>query len=391
MGNRPTDRGRRSVVLRVRVVVGIALSLMLTATPASAEHAVSTPVEDRALGELDDFTRWLAENEAKGFIGEVGWPGGETSPDSEQWDHLAERWLDHADSAGLWVNAWATGEWWPADYRLAIYTATGGAVDTPSTQASVLEPHLGRGHGINVAGGEFAAPSNASTSSFSNKNPGIYGVDYHYDSAETFHYLASRGVRMVRIPFRWERLQPRLSGPLSRGEVRRLSNAADRAGRAGLDVVLDMHNYGAYYRDADGVGIRRAIGTRGCSVSDFVDVWRRLSKRFAADAIVVGYGLMNEPIGIPATAQLTPAERWERMSQRALDAIRGRGDTTTILVPGYNWSGVRSWRASHPDGWIHDPVGRFRYEAHHYWDEDQSGTYALSYDEEVARASSYSR
>ena len=365
--------------------MGIALALMLAATPASAEHTASTPVEDRALAELADFTNWLAENESKGFIGEVGWPGGERSPDAERWNHLAERWFDHADSAGLWVTAWATGEWWPDDYRLATYTATGRTVDTPSTQAATLERHLARrGRGINVAGAEFAAPSDATTSTFSNTNPGVYGVDYHYDSAETFHYLASRGVRMVRIPFRWERLQPKLGEPLSRPELRRLRDVVDRAGEAGLEVVLDMHNYGAYYQD-DGVGVRRAIGTRGCSVGDFVDVWRRLSNNFAGSAVVVGYGLINEPIGIPARADLTPAERWERMSQRALYAIRRRGDMTMILVPGYNWSGVRSWRATHPDGWIDDPESRFRYEAHHYWDQDSSGTYVLSYDEEAAR------
>lgn len=372
------------------MAVTVVLTLTFAATSARAAHAAPTALEERALEELGDFTTWLAENGADGFIGEVGWPGGPEAPDASQWNHLAEQWFDHADESHLSVTAWATGEWWPTDYRLAVYTATeADQVDSVGTQAEVLEQHLGgTGRGINVAGAEFAAPSDSARSSFSNKDPGRYGVAYHYDSAETFGFLASRGIRMVRIPFRWERIQPRLNGRLSRAEARRLTGAVERAGEAGLEVVLDMHNYGAYYRDKDGVGIRRAVGSRLCSTADLVDVWRRLSKRFEGNRTVIGYGLMNEPTGIAATAGATSAERWERMSRRVLNGIRARGDNKTVLVPGYNWSGVASWRATHPDAWIVDPLNRFRYEAHHYWDHDHSGKYVLSYEEEVARAAS---
>lgn len=357
-------------------------------TPARAHHGVGqTAVERHVVGELHEFTSWLQENRAKGFIGEVGWPGGEAAEDDD-WNHVAARWLDEADAAGLWVTAWATGEWWPSDYRLAIYTASSNTtVDTVGPQAAVLEPHLGRrGRGINVAGAEFAAPSNQDTSSFSNENPGEYGVAYHYDSRRTFRFLAQRGVRLVRLPFRWERLQPRLGQPLSMVEVSRLSETVAAAGRAGLKVVLDVHNYGAYYLERDGIGIRCPIGSRRCTTTDFVGLWRRLSRTFDASETVVGYGLMNEPVGIPAGDAGTAAQRWERISQRVLSTIRARGDETTIMVPGYDYSGVQDWRNTHPDGWIVDPAKRFRYEAHHYFDHDHSGTYRLSYQEETARA-----
>lgn len=361
----------------------VALAVLAgAASPARAEHATATVVETRALTELRDFTGWLAENDANGFIGEVGWPGGS---DADRWNHLAEAWLDEADAAGLWVTGWATGEWWPHEYPLAMYTAVGTSVDTPRTQAPVLEAHAGRrGRGMNVAGAEFAAPSTQPESTFSNENPGAYEVAYHYDSPETFRFLAQRGLRLVRLPFRWERLQPRLGERLDKNELRRLSAAVAAAGDAGLKVVLDMHNYGGYYLERDGVGLRRAIGSRACSVADFVDVWRRLSSRFGTNASVVGYGLMNEPVGIAPTSTLSPSQRWERITQRVLSRVRARGDNSTILVPGYQWSGVQSWRNNHPDGWIEDPANRFRYEGHHYWDADHSGTYKLTYDEEVA-------
>lgn len=376
------------MAVRRILAVAVAGSLMVTlAAPARATHAPPTNVERRMLSELDSFTSWLADNRAKGFIGEVGWPSGD---DASHWNHAAELWMDRADRERLWVTAWATGEWWPSDYRLAIYSAsTNERLDSVNAQAEVLEPYLAqRGRGINVAGGEFAAPSNASTSAFSNKNPGTYGVDYHYDSAETFAFLASRGVRTVRIPFRWERVQPRLGKRLSKTEVRRMKGAVARAAGAGLEVILDMHNYGAYYLHRDGAGIRRPVGSRRCKVAHLVDVWRRLSRNFAGNSAVFGYGLMNEPTGIRATATVTAAERWERASQRVLDAMRARGDKTMIFVPGYDWSGLQSWRVNHPDAWIDDPANRFRYEAHHYWDHDHSGRYALTYEEELNRAAS---
>jgi len=110
-------------------------------------------------------------------------------------------------------------------------------VNTADSQAAVLERHLGSSgvlRGVNVAGGEFAAPESDPTSEFSNRNPGAYNVAYHYDSAATFRFLASRGLRVVRLPFRWERIQPSLGGPLDRSEARRLRRVIARAHDAGV-------------------------------------------------------------------------------------------------------------------------------------------------------------
>ena len=39
-----------------------------------------------------------------------------------------------------------------------------------------------------------------------------------------------------------------------------------------------------------------------------------------------------------------------------------------------------------PRAWIDDPAGNVRYEAHHYWDADGSGTYQQSYKADVDAA-----
>ena len=96
---------------------------------------------------------------------------------------------------------------------------------------------------------------------------------------------------------------------------------------------------------------------------------------------------MNEPTGLPpGVGGLSPARAWERNSQAVVDALRRHGDEKTIAVPGYDWSGVRGWRDTHPRGWIRDPGGNFVYEAHHYFDQHHAGEYPLTYAEELAAA-----
>ncbi|MGH2662780.1 MAG: glycoside hydrolase family 5 protein [Actinomycetota bacterium] len=368
----------------------LALVGLPPASPAGAQDALHL----RVLAELRGFTDWLNRFAVDGYIGEVGWPD-DGRGDSAEWNALAEAWFTDADAAGLWVHYWATGEWWGTKYPLAPYEdrdSTAG-VDTPNTQAPVVEAHLGSGRGIVDAGGEFGeAPTTQRTSTFSNEHPGAYGREYHYDTAATFAFLASRGIGMVKIPFRWERLQPKPGGRLDPRELRRLRSVVDRAGAAGLDVVLDVHNFGAYYLERGGKGHRCAIGQRRCTVGDFADLWRRIAAAFKGSSDVVGYTLMTEPVAMKAIGSRSPAEAWRKASRAAVKTIRRTGERDAVLfVSGYHWSGTHDWTRWNPEPWIADPAGLVRYEAHHYWDRDHSGTYRHTYAEEVAVAEGSSR
>jgi len=360
-------------------------SLVLVNMPTVRATQPCDALCTRVRGQLQTFTDWLRTHDVEGYIGETGWP------DDERWHAVAERWYADADAASLPITAWATGEWWPSDYALAAYVDDDDdeGVDVANGQATVIERHpstAGYRRGVNVAGGEFGAPAIERTSGFSNAARGAHGTAYHYESAETFAFLASRGVRVVRIPFRWERIQPRLRQRLDQAEVGRLLAAIGRASDAGLEVIVDMHNYAGYYLHDGTKGVRRALGSRAVGRTEFIDVWKRLSTHLGGRDGVYAYGLMNEPIGIAPQAGLSPAQRWEILSHAAVKAIRARGDQTTIMVAGYDWSGVAAWPEHHPRPWIPSTLGAVRYEAHHYWDSDRSGRYALSYDEEVAAA-----
>ncbi|MDQ4137987.1 MAG: glycoside hydrolase family 5 protein [Actinomycetota bacterium] len=334
-------------------------------------------LEARRIDELRDFARWLDENQAEGFIGELGWP---KDLDAERWNEMAEKWYLVADSEGLWTTVWATGTAWSDDYRLTVYDGpVKKGLNSANPQAEVLERRLDGDlrHGVNVAGLDFGTDRE----DFSSANPGVLGQNYFAEVPESYEYLASRGIDLVRLPFRWERVQAEPFGELEASGVKQVRDELDAAAAAGIDVILDLHNYGRYASPEGEL----QVGTDALPTEAFIDVWLRLAEEFGDHPAVDGYGLMNEPNNFSdAGGFASPAELWETVTQRTLTALREAGDETLVLVGGYDWSGVEGWREIHPDGWISDPADNFRYEAHHYWDSDATGTYTQPYADVVA-------
>ncbi len=325
---------------------------------------------------LQAFIDWLTENNQKGYIGEVGWPWNSTP-----WNDVATTWFGLANQHDLWATAWAVGEMWGSTYKLQPYLFQNGSY-TPQTQATVLESNLTNVYkrGVNAAGADFGAPSIEATSTFSNVNRGVAGSNYLWNGAVTYQYMYSRGHRLVRIPFRWERIQPTLGQALDAGELQRMRDSVNAAQAAGLQVILDVHNYGAYYLDQGGVGVRYTIGTPQVTYDHFADLWNRIATEFNAYVGVIGYGLINEPVNMVGIDGKTPAQTWETAAQRAVDAIRaaalpGGQVPRVILVGGYQWSGTWSPGVHHRTAFITDPASNVRYEAHQYFDFDSSGRY----------------
>jgi hypothetical protein len=149
------------------------------------------------------------------------------------------------------------------------------------------------GRGVNMAGAEFAA-SPATL-------PGTYGADYAYDSAASFTSIAARGHKLVRLPFRWERIQPTRGAALNTTELGRLQSAVAAVSAAGMECVLDVHNYARYINSSANGGAELVLGDT-LSAADLVDLWTRLSTAFRGNAGIYAYGLMNEPHDLPGTA-----------------------------------------------------------------------------------------
>ena len=232
---------------------------------------------------------------------------------------------------------------------------------------------------INVAGLEFSTEG----PDFSNATPGRSGEDWFVNGRKTYESLAAAGFRTFRVPFSWERLQPELRGPLAPEGVQALRYQLNLARSVNAQVILDLHNEGRYAQAIEGGVERLALGEERhgqvpLGPKELADFWARMAHAFKAQPAVAGYGLMNEPHDLPAGA-------WVQASQAAAEAIRDEGDQTMLYVAGDRWSSVAHWARVNPSSpWVDDPLDKVTYEGHCYLDQNGSGKYALSYEEELS-------
>ena len=87
-----------------------------------------------------------------------------------------------------------------------------------SVAAAAVPPELGM-VGVDLAVAEFG------------QAPGVLGKDCSYPGAKQFDYCRDKGLTMVRLPFRWERVQDEPLGPLDPEDMGRpdASGCARRA------------------------------------------------------------------------------------------------------------------------------------------------------------------
>lgn len=209
--------------------------------------------------------------------------------------------------------------------------------------------------GVNLAGAEFNAAA----------MPGVLNRDYVYPSAEEYAYFSRQGMNTIRLPFLWERIQPRLYGALEPAELAQLKTAVDRAQANKMCLILDLHSYGAYRGDP--------IGSTAVDVRAFMDVWEKLALAFP-DPQRVALGLSNEPYTLPIA-------QWAHIAQLTVNRLRALNSRHLILVAGGRWSGIHEWRqafdgSSNASSFanLHDPLRRTVIEVHQYADANFSGT-----------------
>lgn len=222
--------------------------------------------------------------------------------------------------------------------RAIVLLAVLAVVSTPARAVQWM--------GVNLAGAEFEGQS-------------FWPVPAEAD------YFRAAGMNVVRIPFRWERLQPVLSAPLDAAQLAALTAVVDDAIAAGHHVILDPHNYARYGG--------QVIGSAAVPLEAFTDFWRRLATQFG-DRPQVIFGLMNEPHSMPT-------EAWLDAANAGIAGIRAAGAAQWILVPGNAWTGAHSWLSDWygtPNGTVMlgvvDPLDHYVFELHQYFDGDYSGT-----------------
>ena len=206
--------------------------------------------------------------------------------------------------------------------------------------------------GVNMSGGEFAHPHQGT--------PSIFGTNFTYPGQDDITYFGDRGVNVIRLPFLWEVLQPRLDAPVVPTELDRIKAVVAMASAKGMTVMLDPHDFEHYYG--------KLIGGPDVSDAQFASFWSVLAATFK-DNPHVWFALMNEPNG-------QPIDTWFASAQAAVTAIRQTGAKNLILVPGEGYTGAHSWLDTGSDKMlqIDDPAHNFQFEVHQYVDSDNSGT-----------------
>lgn len=234
--------------------------------------------------------------------------------------------------------------------------------------------------------------------------PGRFGFDYLYPKFEDLYYFKAKGVRLLRIPFRAPRLQHEVGGELDyneeKSDIKALAAVVREAERLGMWVMLDMHDF--CERNVDGVLYEYGVaGRRIWNVSKnswdpweamneviltkehFADLWKKIATEFKDYTNIWGYDLMNEPKGLDINVLFNNY-------QAAINSIREVDTKAQIVVEGKNYASAQGWEGlSDKLKDLVDSSNKIIYQAHTYFDRDNSGTYPNAYDQEVTNADIY--
>ena len=199
--------------------------------------------------------------------------------------------------------------------------------------------------------------------------------NFNTPNATELNYYKGKGLKLIRLPFLWERVQTSLGGALDPTYLATLDGIVAAANTAGVSIILDMHNYCRYPYNGSIINT-----SGGPTIAQYAYAWKLLATHFAGQTAVYGYDIMNEPNNL-GTASGGGTNYWFPMAQAAIDSIRKVDQTHPIIVEGDYWS--------HGDKWLTynaitnnnmknlvDPKNNLVFEAHQYFDSDGSGTYS---------------
>ncbi len=140
-----------------------------------------------------------------------------------------------------------------------------------------------------------------------------------------FTIIRTAGFDTVRVPV-WFSGHALTGAPytIDATFMARARHVADAASAAGLNVIVDMHNFDELFADPTGNTVR------------FTEMWRQIGVAFASAPSNVWFELINEPHGSLTNANLTT------VITPVIAAIRTTNPTRPIIQGGQDWSGVSS-------------------------------------------------
>ncbi|TWI52572.1 aryl-phospho-beta-D-glucosidase BglC (GH1 family) [Pseudomonas duriflava] len=190
--------------------------------------------------------------------------------------------------------------------------------------------------------------------------PGINGTNYIFPVESYFQQWSARGIKTMRFPIIWERLQPKLGGPLDPTYVALIDRTFGYAQKHNVKIILDLHNY-ARYRG-------QIIGTSSVPYARYQEIMTKIAQQWSKQPALYAYDIMNEPNGALAY--------WPTAAQYGINGVRAVDKTRPIIVEGNGWASATRW-AEWNDSLLNlkDPSNNIIFSAHSYFDENAGGSY----------------
>lgn len=140
-----------------------------------------------------------------------------------------------------------------------------------------------------------------------------------------FTTIKAAGFDTIRLPV-WFSGHSLTAAPytIDAAFMTRVRHVVDTAVAAGLNVLLDMHNFDELFADPTGNTVR------------FTELWRQVAAEFASQPSNVWFELINEPHGSLTNANIVAVDT------PAIAAIRTTNPTRPIVIGGQGYSGIDS-------------------------------------------------
>lgn len=204
---------------------------------------------------------------------------------------------------------------------------------------------------INVSGAEFSE----------GVWPGENGTHYFVPDENYFDKWRARGIRAIRFPMKWERLQPTLGGELDDTYAGLVDKMLDQAQQRGIAVILDVHNFARYKDDV--------IGSKKVPIQAYRQLTQRIAARWHNFPALYAYDIMNEPHD-------DADKHWPEAAQAGILGIRTYDRHRPIIIEGRSWSSASRWpQINDALLTLKDPADKLIFSAHVYFDDDASGQY----------------
>ncbi|TWI56693.1 endoglucanase [Pseudomonas duriflava] len=186
------------------------------------------------------------------------------------------------------------------------------------------------------------------------------GTNYIFPSESYFKEWSEKGVRLIRFPILWERIQPKLNNMLDPAHVQLVQQTMNLAQKYNIKVILVLQNSARYKGEI--------IGAGKVTLANYHDVMYRLAYRWASHPALYGYDIMAKPYGTE--------KYWAQAAQYGINGVRTVDRTHPVIIESDALSNASLW-PYYSDGLLNlkDSANNILFSANVYFDKDGSGAY----------------